>query len=316
MNKIEMDGAAGFDSPPAKTYEERVILGRESKKKRIKGFLNYAGITFGVFIVFAVIAVVTTDVTISTFEDWAAIGLDFFLLLFCSYAMYVSCADSGMRAGLLSEVYTSALSKYGNLKKKIIDLKIQDRLSAFCRYYVVEELKHTRMDMLVNVGLSYELYAQKYLAADEETIERDKSLTKTQKAALIAANKVEPVRLTPDMIIKRGRGGGGRAPLGWSPQRKKYVNYGVKFLKSLVVSLVLSMIVLDISSDSTWLMISSCCVKLLIVVTNGFGGYRYGFENIAFDTVNYIDDQTDLIEQFLQWEEASRETAELACVEE
>ena len=36
-------------------------------------------------------------------------------------------------------------------------------------------------------------------------------------------------------------------------------------------------------------------------VMNAFTGYKFGFENIVFDTANYINDQTDLMEQALQF---------------
>jgi hypothetical protein len=34
---------------------------------------------------------------------------------------------------------------------------------------------------------------------------------------------------------------------------------------------------------------------------NGFSGYKFGYENIVFDTTNYMNDQTDLMEQALQY---------------
>jgi hypothetical protein len=36
---------------------------------------------------------------------------------------------------------------------------------------------------------------------------------------------------------------------------------------------------------------------------SGFTGYKFGFENIVFDTVDYINDQTDLMRQFLNFSE-------------
>ena len=51
-------------------------------------------------------------------------------------------------------------------------------------------------------------------------------------------------------------------------------------------------------------------LKLLAVVMNGFTGYKFGYENIVFDTVNYMDDQTDLMNQAMQYFDAHPETEE------
>ena len=191
------------------------------KKKFAKSFLNNAGIFVGVLLMFAVVVVVTTDIRLTSFEEIAALGLDFFLLLFVSYSMYVNCSDSGMRAGLQSETYTGGLSAFETLKKHIIDTKMQARLGEFCCHYITEELRNSRTTVLAIVGFSYEEYMEKYVGKDDETIQKDKTLSKAQKKAIIKANGIEPVKLTPEMIMKRGRGSSRRAPLGMTPETKK-----------------------------------------------------------------------------------------------
>ena len=96
-------------SSRAEAFEQAVVSEHNQKKKVAKSLLNNAGIFVGVFLIFAVIVIVTTDIRLTSFEQIAALGLDFFLLLFCSYSMYVNASDSGMRHGLQSELYTSSL---------------------------------------------------------------------------------------------------------------------------------------------------------------------------------------------------------------
>ena len=38
-----------------------------------------------------------------------------------------------------------------------------------------------------------------------------------------------------------------------------------------------------------------------IIILNGIMGYKMGYENIAVDTVNYMLDQIDLMEEFIQY---------------
>ena len=42
-------------------------------------------------------------------------------------------------------------------------------------------------------------------------------------------------------------------------------------------------------------------LKLCPVILNGFTGYKFGYENIVYDTVNYMSDQIDLMHQFKQY---------------
>ena len=291
-----------------RTYEESVILHHGKKKKAAKSFLNNAGIFVGVFLMFAVVVVVTTDIRLSTFEEIASLVLDFFILLFCSYSMYVNCADSGMRAGLISETYKSPLERFETLKQYVIDHKLQGMLPAFCRHYVKTELENARTAVLAVVGFSYEEYLEKYVMLDRKTIKAREDLSKAQKRALIRANAILPITLTPEMFMKRGRGGGHRAPLGMTPERKKGIAFGVKFGSTFVVSLFMVVIVLEVVVTPTWAMFASVCLKLVTVVVNGFAGYKLGFENIVCDTVNYMNDQRDLMQQAVQYIEDNIDT--------
>lgn len=291
----------GQNLSSATEFEKSMLSEHAKKKKLAKGFLNNAGIFVSVLLMFVVIVVVTTDIHLVSFEEIAALGLDFFLLLFVSYSMYVNCSDSGMRAGLQSESYTGGFSAFETMKRHIIDTKIQARLGEFCCHYITEELRNSRTTVLAIVGFSYEEYMEKYVGKDKDTIRGDKALSKAQKKAIVKANGIEPVKLTPEMIMKRGRGSSRRAPLGMTPETKKGINFGTKFVFTFFISLAMSIIVLEAVIEPTWVLIATCCLKLMTVVLNGFNGYKFGYENIVFDTVNYMNDQTDLMQQAAQY---------------
>lgn len=300
----------------AESFEHTMVSTKEAKQKVQKSLLNNAGIFAGVFLIFAVIVIVTTDIRITSFEEIAALGLDFFLLLFCSYSMYVSASDSGMRHGLQSKLYLESLDKFDLKKQDIIQKKRQPRLHEFCRDYIENELKNARMSVLSVVGFSYKEYSKKWLGVDKKTIKNADNLSKIQKAAIIEANSINPIILTPEMIMKRGRGNSRRAPLGMKPENKKVIHFSVKLVSTFCVSLVMSIIVLDVVAEPTWVIFASCMLKLLAVVMNGFTGYKFGYENIVFDTVHYMDDQTDLMNQAMQYFDANPDPAEGETEEE
>ena len=290
-----------------KAFEEGVSLNHSRKKQAAKSLLNHAGIFFGVFLIFAVVIIVTTDIRLASWEELAGLSLDFALLLFCSYTMYVNCSDSGMRHGFRTDAYLDAVDKFDGRKKKIVDNKNQTRLHEFCRHYIEEELQHSKMAELEVVGFSYEEYLERWLGKDKEEIEQLPNLTQAQKKAIEKANAIRPIKLTPEMIMRRARGYARRSPLGMNPEKKKQINLGVKFITTLILSLFMTVIVLDMVIEPTWLMFAGCMLKLVAVVLNGFTGYKYGYENIVFDTVNYMNDQTDLMDQAIEFFEGGAE---------
>lgn len=276
-----------------------------ARKKITRSIMNNLGFVTAAFLVFAVIVIMTTDISIASFTDLSSLGLDFFLLLFCSYSMYVCCADSGTKAGLSTSIYAEITAKYDAIKKRILESHMQTRMGEFCTHYIAEELKNTKMTMLAPVGLSYDEYLEKYLQLDGESVDAMPNLTTSQKNAIKKANKVKPVRLTPEMILRKDRSAHRRSPLEVNPTKKKNIAFGMKFVRICVLSVFMSMIALEVIAEPSWIIFASVCLKLVSVIVNGFAGYGTGYDNIVVDTVNYMNGQIDLMQQAIQYIEAN-----------
>ena len=288
----------GMDASSRTSPLEDSILQEKAKKSKVaKNLINNAGILVGVFIMFAVVVIVTTDIRIVSLTEITSLGLDFFLLCFCSYSMYVACSDSGMRAGLLSKSYADAIAAYEVKKRAIFDEDLQDGVYEFCREYVANELKNARMSVLAPQGFIYESYEANWLTTSEKDILAVNWLTEPQKRAIIKANRIKPIKLNPEQIIRKGRNEGKRAPLSISPRAKKKIAFGTKFFTTLFLSLGIALIALEFAQEPSWEAFAAVTLKLLTIVINGFSGYKFGFENIVVDTVDYLADQTDLLEQ-------------------
>ena len=282
-------------------FIEGVNLEHRQKKSAAKNLLNNAGILVGVFIIFAVIIIVTTDISLANPEEIEKHSVDFILLLFCTYSMYVNFSDSGMRLGLRNDDYLDAVDRFETKKKVIIDNRDQKRLHEFCAYYIKKELENTKMHILAVVGFDYETYLQRWVSLSNKQIRSMGTLTKPQKDAIIRANAITPIVLTPEMIMKRGRNGGKRAPLGMNPQQKKTINFCIKFCTSLITVLFWTSMVVEFVIEPTWELFVMIVLRSLLLVVNGYSGYKFGYENIVFDTTNYMNDQTDLMEQAIQY---------------
>lgn len=270
-----------------------------------KTALSNIGWFVGIFLIAVVIVVFTTDISFTSGLGWERLGLTLFVLFFCSYSMFVNFFSSGTIAGRATDIFTGSSKKYDELKKTVVDKKLQGRLTEFCEHYIESELKHTRSTLLEDVGLDYDEYLTKYIGKDGATLKKDESLSKAQRKAIIKANKTKPIKLIPEMLLRRGRGGSSRRPLGMKPETKKDMAFGFRFVKTMISSILTGVIMLDVIIDPTWATFAACCLKLLPVVLNGFLGYKRGYENITVDTVGYMDDQSDLLQQAIHYLEVT-----------
>lgn len=300
MEKISVENVAEVKNEKTE-FENSIIENHDTKKKMAKGFFSIAGIALGAFICLVVIASATTDAKLREFEDLAGFLLDFFLLLFCSYSMYVTSSDSGMRAGLRTEEYKQAVDAFEKMKQRIIAEKRQGKLGFFCADYIKNELRRTRTAILALVGIDIDAFEARWRGADKKLLKQDKCVTKAQRKAILAANSVTAVKLTPEMLMRRGRGRYRRAPLGITPEGKKGINFSAKFVSTIVTVLALSLIALEPAENLSWITFAKCCIKLIAVIVNGYSGYKFGYENIVFDTVEYVEDQTDLLQEAIDW---------------
>lgn len=316
MDPIKQNDALRDLDSRQRNLGDNIEQAAKKRRRVLRSALNYAGTAVGCFIIFVAIVVSTTDITIMTVWDWASLGLSFFVFIFCSYAMYINGSGSGINAGRRSDTYNAAKQTYDDLKKEIIDKKLQGRMPEFCRFYIEDELRNTRNSLLIEVGIDFAVYQERYVGKDKATLEQNEFLSKMQIEAIVAANKVNPIRLTPEMIMKRGRGQSSRKPLGQEPDKKRRIGYVIKFIFICGVSILIAVLSLAPKADLTWATFVECVLKLFPVVLNGFLGYKSGYENIVIDTVNYMNDQVDLMRQLIHYVEANPVAKPLTTAEE
>ena len=296
MNRIEV---------PQSTHQHRDLPSRMNqmvekeqgvRKLLMKSIVGYGGIAISMFLMFITVMVVTTEITIS-WSSIASLSTDFFLLLFCSYASYICCTDSGVKAGKLSQIYIDTVKKFESIQQTLIDRKIHCILGDFCREYIATELKNAKTYYLVSAGVDYDEYIGKYSFLENSEIEQLSGLSTAQKKALMSANAVKPIKLYPEQIIRQGGSHTRRSPLLISPDSRKRINYIVKFVSIFGISLGMSLIALNDIKGSKWTIFVMICVKLGSVLYNCFSGYKSGYENIVIHSVSYMQEQISLMQQ-------------------
>ena len=281
--------------------ENAFVMTQKRKKKLLKKTFDNRTLIVAVFLLLIVIIVMTTEIKLTNFIDVAELTLSFVLLLYCSYSMYINTSSGGSSAALESSIYKEAKKRHDNLRQRIIKNGCQSRLYDFCADYIEREQKGLRQSILFNAGISYETYEREYIGKDDEYINNLERVSKYQKKAIKAANAIHPITLTPDMIFKSEIFRRSRNPIGTNPHTIKKVNYSVKFFQTLLTSAFPLMIVLDIMGTVTWATVVSIILKVFFVVLNAFFGYDFGYKNIAVHTVNYMNDQSDMMCEVLIW---------------
>ena len=281
---------------------ENITSGAAQDNSGGKSIIGNAGTLVSAFILLVVIVVMLADIHLTDFNAWLKLGTNFFVLLFCNYAMYINQLDSGIKAGKLDNGYIKAHGKYDELKKTIIDNSIDYRMNDFCIWYIGEELKSARSAVLAACGVSYNTY-EPYIGKNEEDIRKAESLSEQQKEAMIEANKIKPISLNADMIMQRESAKKRRIKPRATPTQKRNIKSGFKLGKLFINSALISAVAFEVLLNPSFATIAATAFKVLFVVLNGFAGHRDGFENITVDTVDYTNNQIDLMEQFIKWTE-------------
>lgn len=252
------------------------------------------------FIILVVIVVMLSEIDLTEFNAWLKLGTNFFVLLFCNYGMYINQFDSGISVGKVSDVYINVTAKYDELKRKIVNAGIDYRMNDFCIWYIKEELKSARQSLLAASGVSYKTY-ETFIGKDDADVLSAQDLSAQQKAAIIEANQLKPIILNSDMIMQRESVAKRKIRPRLTPTNKRYIKSGVRLARLFINSALVSAVSFNVLLDPSLATLAATAFKVLFVVLNGFVGYKEGFSNITVDTVDYTNNQIDLMEQFIKW---------------
>lgn len=296
---------------PIKGRESRDIVNttynsaQKVKSKVTKSVTDGISIIAAIFLVFIAIVVFITDIDITDLDMKMVLSISstIVILWFCSFGMYANCADAGGKTGKKNDLYTDAVNKYNKLKDDIVNQdSTASRLAEFCEWYILDELESTRRSILSTCSISYEDYVLKYIGKGKSDLKKY-SLTKKELKAVLSANALKPIKLNPDSIMRIGRNSARnrRRPIGVSPATKRGVFMGWKAISSLTMSLFISSLIFDVVETPTWATFAQLCMKLLPIGWSAFRGFYMGYKNIVVDTVNYVQDQSDLMGRCLKY---------------
>ena len=123
-------------------------------------------------------------------------------------------------------------------------------------------------------------------------------MTEAQIKAILRANKVNPIRLTPGMLLQREKISLSRAVIGTDPATVRMITNVWRLVSNAVVTFLVTITAFDVSASFDWSVVGEVLFKLVTVLYGGFCGYQTSYENITVRAVRHINTQADLLEQF------------------
>lgn len=272
-------------------------------EKIITSVVERSGYVIAAAILLVVILVMTTDIRFITAQSVADFSATFFVLMFCSYGMYINMYRNGMISGERLKEYKDVCESYDKVRDTVKSADVNKRLAQFCREYVDND-RRARIEEALS--FSYVSYADflRYKHMRRKTLKAE-GLCNSQIRRIRAAKRVRPIKLTPAMLYKQGKSASRGKAFHTPPSERRKWDSVVKFITNALSYGMTGFIAFEVFSNPSFKTLCTVAFKILMIGYTGYSGYVRGFDNIATDTVLFIRDQIDLLEQFKRWEECT-----------
>ena len=244
----------------------------------------------------ALILTIFTDFTLPTF-GWglAGDGLLTIVIMVVGERLMVRLGTFG---GKLDEDYTSAKIRYdcakSEAKKRNVSL-----LMPFCEWQIDQEFERAKRARCAHLRIKYDEYTAQYAG---KTLDELKTMLPLDKALQVdKINKLEPIELTPDMLLYNCSTSRDRRDIkisGEDYERDRI--YGKKrLIVSTVTCLFLVGFPLAMASEVTVDVIIYTVGKLAALLYRMFKGYSNGAKAYHTIEVQHLDSKSDYLEEFV-----------------
>ncbi len=256
----------------------------------LRGVLSHLGIVCAVFTFLSVSALFFTDISISL-QTSLSFSLQFLVLLFASYVMYFSLSETGADRAKQEKEYGEARDRASILRLSFREKGDMRSLLLFCERVSRRETESKRSALLSFYGLSEKDLTDKGNEAH---------LSPAQKRGLVRVRRMRQVRISPSMLLFSREEGGYRPPLSKTPAAAKRRRFLPYLFASLFTAFFSVSVLCQIIVAPNPALLVGYLSKVFTLVFNGIKGYRAGYCNIAKDTVLYLEEQSDLLEEYFK----------------
>lgn len=224
----------------------------------------------GAIMNFAIYAFVTiAQIHFGFVSDLGGIG-DFLLqgavYFTCAYVMFLLTMAIGSEKAKKQEFFVQAKERYESLRDDIIK-NHGTQINDFCQWYVQNELKAARANTLTEISMGYDEYVEKYLGKTRDELKK-LNLTDKQVKVIASANRIKPVKLESWMITRSRRVSVHRMVVAPSAQEKQTKDSKIHFFISLVTTMLVSFIAVDVSKAFSIELLILALIRLVPFIIN------------------------------------------------
>lgn len=275
-------------------YRERKH--NEAAKKLAKTITQNLYTYLCIAIPFMLLATIWTDFTLPK-AGWglAGDGILTVVLMVVGERLMVRVGTFG---GKLDDEYVSAKNRYKTAKSEAKKRNIS-LMTPFCEWQVDEEFERARRARCSRLRIKYEDYTSKY---EGHSLDDLKDMLPLEKAVAVdQINRMEPIELTPDMLLYN---------CGRRQNRRDIPESGEEFedrkimgKKGLVISIVTCLICIGL--PLTWCGVVTLerviytLGKLCILLYRMFKGYDDGAKAYHTVEVRHLDSKSEYLEEFV-----------------
>lgn len=277
-------------------YRERKH--NEAAKKLAKTITQNLYTYLCIAIPFLLIATIWTDFTLPEL-GWNLLG-DGILTVVLMVVGERLMVRVGTFGGKLDDEHTQAVKRYKEARAaaKKRDLSL---MTPYCEWQIDQEFERARRARCSRLRIKYEDYTSQY---EGHSLDELKTMLPYDKAiAVDQINKMEPIVLTPDMLLYDYGGRQCRRDIPESGE--EYENKKIIGLKGLIVSVVTCLICVGL--PITWggyVTLSKIIYtigKLIVLLFRMFKGYDSGAKAYHTVEVKYLDAKSDYLEEFVEF---------------
>ena len=259
--------------------------------ERIKGSIRgvITGFSRAVAVLAAVVALLVSFTEL-TFTEFGANDLTptLAVMLVCSYLMYFSLEAAGEEAGMASDEYISAVSRFKAAKERIKPGMIEP-LRSFCTEYSRRELEYRRSAYLISSGSTPKEY---------EAYKNGAAFNSRARRVFRKYERIHPTLITPAMLL----GGGSVSKSGElrDPERTKIVILAARLLPTTVCMIFTASVMMSFKGGLTPESVMETLLKLSTLPMVAFKGYTSGYNYIRDRGLEWTVTRTRILESFIE----------------
>lgn len=214
--------------------------------------------------------------------------------------------EDGRKSGKADPDYIASKDRYAERLKDLPRIGTE-RMQAFCDEYVAENLRARRVKILHPARVDFAVYKEKYENMGKRSVMRDKTLTRKQRLAVVAANELHPAVLTPDMIVLGDFGADMNASILTPPsvRDRRQVRGGI--ITTVLMAAFSSALAFSGAAAPTLAKAIYCFLKLCLMLFQGIKERYQKHILYSVDAVKYNDWLTAMIGRYEDFSARAKE---------